>query len=744
MNKRGISPLIATVLIIGFVIIGSILVINFINNLTQGQLEETGEAIETASTGIDYEVSFKKQYSGSKVRITNKANIDLRFLIQLGDEVITTDFIPAYSVQSYFGDYSEIVTVTPVIEVDGKNKSLSSHTKEKPISEDFDNFASSFDGTGTSFVEITHDSSLNLNSMTLMAWVNRKGNSDTIYPAIISKGTVSPAYLNYLLGTKAGTNEIYFTYYVPPPGGWEDKSSLISINNDEWSFVAVTVDWNLQEVYLYINGQKTGPIPLTWEPLTNNRSLKIGMAGGAPGKVFNGYIDEVKIWNRALSENEINAHIRGYPDVTDLSLVGYWNFNEGSGDVVKDLSSYKNDGVIVGNIDWVSSSEIPDQGDDLDPGAGIVWETGRPTCEHNCMEMPTGYTEIYPESAGGYGHNDFTFFRDQDGFFRVIAIKSMKDPAGGYYSPYGDDSENIFVHYKSNNMVTWQRIGDVIPRSSNPSDPDGLSVWAPHVVEKDGTYYLFYAGVVSESCPSGTCITQRIMLAINGGGDLDDPSAWIKQGVVLECDAPWSAWQDAPNAWSRACRDPMIYEISENNYIMYFTAVPDDSLGAGEWAQVVGYAHSNDLITWTIDEYIPDTIGALAEGPFLFKKNNEDKYYLHVVGTSTFIADEVVDINTPLSTTTSFDNPTEFLYVSSIENLEDGPFLIKAYRVGSLDREIDFQIYDINPSTYSLELFRNSGDCISCYPDINILSGGESCEYDQDCSSSSCSGNICD
>jgi len=39
--------------------------------------------------------------------------------------------------------------------------------------------------------------------------------------------------------------------------------------------------------------------------------------------------------------------------IEDKSLVLYFSFNEGNGDVVKDLSQYKNDGTIEGNPQWV-------------------------------------------------------------------------------------------------------------------------------------------------------------------------------------------------------------------------------------------------------------------------------------------------------------------------------------------------------------------------------------------------------
>ena len=57
---------------------------------------------------------------------------------------------------------------------------------------------------------------------------------------------------------------------------------------------------------------------------------------------FNGVIDEVRMYDRALTSDEIQ-NLFNPP-----SLVGYWNFDEGSGNILHDSSEYGYDGVING------------------------------------------------------------------------------------------------------------------------------------------------------------------------------------------------------------------------------------------------------------------------------------------------------------------------------------------------------------------------------------------------------------
>lgn len=59
---------------------------------------------------------------------------------------------------------------------------------------------------------------------------------------------------------------------------------------------------------------------------------------------FDGLISEARIWNKALTVDEINAPNHFWKVRPDSEgLVAYWKFNDGSGNVIKDHSPYGND-----------------------------------------------------------------------------------------------------------------------------------------------------------------------------------------------------------------------------------------------------------------------------------------------------------------------------------------------------------------------------------------------------------------
>ncbi len=94
--------------------------------------------------------------------------------------------------------------------------------------------------------------------------------------------------------------------------GYGDKSALIfgmALRLNEFSRIAFTVSDS--EVILYVDGKVASrTIPGKPIDLRSSRRTVIGGASGNTGKYFNGVIDEVKIYGRALSAEEILVDYR--------------------------------------------------------------------------------------------------------------------------------------------------------------------------------------------------------------------------------------------------------------------------------------------------------------------------------------------------------------------------------------------------------------------------------------------------
>jgi hypothetical protein len=58
---------------------------------------------------------------------------------------------------------------------------------------------------------------------------------------------------------------------------------------------------------LYVNGVQAASLPVTGSIRASTGALRIGGDGSWPNEWFAGLIDEVRIYNRALSASEIQA-----------------------------------------------------------------------------------------------------------------------------------------------------------------------------------------------------------------------------------------------------------------------------------------------------------------------------------------------------------------------------------------------------------------------------------------------------
>jgi hypothetical protein len=122
-----------------------------------------------------------------------------------------------------------------------------------------------------------------------------------------------------------------------------DNDGLI-IDADHWYHIAV-VTTSSGDASIYINGvvdSNESDLSATTIP----KGILIGADPETKKSCFTGVMDEVAIFNRILSAEEI---LQIYQDGgrltgTEEGLAGYWNFDNDEGDIVKDISPNGNDG----------------------------------------------------------------------------------------------------------------------------------------------------------------------------------------------------------------------------------------------------------------------------------------------------------------------------------------------------------------------------------------------------------------
>ncbi len=317
-------------------------------------------------------------------------------------------------------------------------------------------------------------------------------------------------------------------------GNYNIVQSPDSLPEGVWTFIAVTYDSNVASgtITLYTNGvqvsQATGVAPPS-EGVTTY----IGRFGN--GSVWYGSIDEVAIWDKALSifeiielgniTNDINATFERGSYVSSTDLIGYWKMNEGEGAYLSDASGNGN----VGTIDLAVWSTCDGCGCtdmnacNYDPSATI----DNRTCEYlddpcdACVDSQIqtndydldGICDDLDEDDDNDNVNDDS---DIDPFDNTICSDTdddgCDDCSSGIYDPSNDGPDDDGDGICNSYLITGRTVY-IVGSSYNEAGiltacywVDGTRVelpggaWATDIVVVNGTVYTCGTGESSDAC----------------------------------------------------------------------------------------------------------------------------------------------------------------------------------------------------------------------------------------------------
>ncbi|MGE0077190.1 MAG: LamG-like jellyroll fold domain-containing protein [Bacteroidales bacterium] len=108
--------------------------------------------------------------------------------------------------------------------------------------------------------------------------------------------------------------------------GWLDLNSAITLTTNTWVHIAASYDGSIAK--LYVNGVLTTQLSSS-SYSQGTSTLLIGRRSSG-GYFFNGTIDEVRVWNTALSADEINSSKNIELAGTESGLLSYYQFNQGT------------------------------------------------------------------------------------------------------------------------------------------------------------------------------------------------------------------------------------------------------------------------------------------------------------------------------------------------------------------------------------------------------------------------------
>jgi hypothetical protein len=163
-------------------------------------------------------------------------------------------------------------------------------------------YALAFNGVNAR-VTVPSSAALNLTTqMTLEAWVFPTAHGG-LWRNVLIKERVGGEVYNLYANTDAGGPAAFVVRAAAPnnPVGAIGASPL-ALNT--WTHLAATYDGSM--LRLYVNGVQVGSQAMTGSLVTSTGVLGIG-GNGVWGEYFQGQIDEIRIYNRALTPAQIQA-----------------------------------------------------------------------------------------------------------------------------------------------------------------------------------------------------------------------------------------------------------------------------------------------------------------------------------------------------------------------------------------------------------------------------------------------------
>jgi hypothetical protein len=166
--------------------------------------------------------------------------------------------------------------------------------------------AFSFDGD--TCVSVDDSESLDITRATLEAWVKPSVSTQTSYARIVFKGTNNPFVPLYFLAYDGSGTHMRMVVYIN--GVAKSATSITTLTDPStWYHIAGTYDGT--DVKIYVDGTLEGTTVVLGDGEIDIGSEALGIGRNPEANIYGykGFIDEVRIWNTALTEEQLGSVI---------------------------------------------------------------------------------------------------------------------------------------------------------------------------------------------------------------------------------------------------------------------------------------------------------------------------------------------------------------------------------------------------------------------------------------------------
>lgn len=154
--------------------------------------------------------------------------------------------------------------------------------------------ALNFAGSGN-FVDLANESAFDFTTTFTVALWMKANNLGNTWAQLVGKGDSA-----WAIERQGSTNNLSFTTFAPFP---DNLPGTTNVADGQWHHVAAVYDGQTKR--LYIDGQLDAQRTYSQSVSTNNIPVRLGFNTEYPTGEYNGLLDDVRMYNRALSQAEV-------------------------------------------------------------------------------------------------------------------------------------------------------------------------------------------------------------------------------------------------------------------------------------------------------------------------------------------------------------------------------------------------------------------------------------------------------
>jgi hypothetical protein len=340
-------------------------------------------------------------------------------------------------------------------------------------------------------------------SYTISAWIFRRGVGSTCCDVIVAKDGRTPGTGSWVIHFSVDpSNRLRLHNYNT--NGQSQIFSTNTITLNSWYHVAVIYDASSQTARFCINGNCEAPV--SHSPINGRFDQPWVIGTGDPAEKFNGIIDEVRIYNRALSDVEIQALYQAkarldygdirFTDSDGTTQLNYWQEADGKFWVkVPSIpaNSTKTIYVYYGNPNATSLSNGDatfDFFDDFESGSLNKWTPLSGTYEISTLSHSGQYAARKTSFYYGAMRNNIILGTGQEyqsWFFVETSVGDFH-----HVFQYVDDNNYYYVNYLpagTDNPIfeIGKKVAGVSTTLASKSPTLGYNQWLKIIVKKTST-----------------------------------------------------------------------------------------------------------------------------------------------------------------------------------------------------------------------------------------------------------------